>query len=312
MPLALVSPATERMIQSLVWDREGHLKKVTEGFGDTAKTTEYLYDADGSRLIRRDPTGTTLYLPGTEVKLDKAGNVIKGTRYHVHPAGPVMVRTAEAGKITTSYLLSDANGIATTSVDSLTGAATRRKFTPFGESRGAKPTMWPGEKGFVGGTMDESTGLTHLGAREYVPALGRFVSVDPTLNVADSKSMNPYVYANNNPVTFNDASGLCVDMGNGKCESGTRPGQTGHKRPTGSSTPGGGQSGTSSVGGLPPAPSKPTPVSRSSMRRFRANRYRRQPSARPWTVSFLEGQQGGTQATPSTSCRSHRQVQTST
>ncbi|MEU0391353.1 polymorphic toxin-type HINT domain-containing protein [Streptomyces sp. NPDC006208] len=206
-----VGNTTKRTVQGntqdLEWNVEGHLEKVTEGTGDKAKTTEYVYDAGGSRLIRRDPSGTTLYLPGTEVQLDKAGNVSKGTRYYQHPAGPSMVRTAQAGKITTSYLLADHNGTATTSVDAATQAVTRRTFTPFGEARGEKPSMWPGEKGFVGGTMDESTGLTHLGAREYDPALGRFISVDPMMDMAESQTMNPYAYANNSPVTFSDPSG---------------------------------------------------------------------------------------------------------
>ncbi|MEU0671283.1 polymorphic toxin-type HINT domain-containing protein [Streptomyces sp. NPDC006172] len=193
--------------QSLEWDVEGHLEKVTQGAGDEAKSTSYVYDAGGNRLIRRDPNGTTLYLLGTEVQLDKAGNVVKGTRHYQHPAGPTMVRTAEGGRLTTAYLLSDHNGTATVAVEAATGAVTRRAFTPFGEARGQKPSMWPGEKGFVGGTTDESTGLTHLGAREYDPAIGRFISVDPMMDTAESQTMNPYAYANNSPITYSDPSG---------------------------------------------------------------------------------------------------------
>jgi RHS repeat-associated protein len=35
------------------------------------------------------------------------------------------------------------------------------------------------DKGYVGGTKDTTTGLTHLGAREYDPVTGRFLSADP-------------------------------------------------------------------------------------------------------------------------------------
>ncbi|MFD7258420.1 polymorphic toxin-type HINT domain-containing protein [Streptomyces sp. NPDC059874] len=202
---------TQRTIQgdtqNLEWDVEGRLKKVSPASGDTAKDTEYLYDAGGNRLIRRDPTGTTLYLPGTEIHVAKATGAVKGTRYYSSVSGPVMVRVAEGGKTTTSYLLADHNGSATTSVDAATQAVTRRKFTPYGDARGAKPAVWPGQKGFVGGTVDDSTGLTHLGAREYDPALGRFISVDPKMDMAESQTMNPYAYANNSPVTFSDPSG---------------------------------------------------------------------------------------------------------
>ncbi|WP_159046551.1 RHS repeat-associated core domain-containing protein [Streptomyces sp. XY413] len=197
----------EGATQNLEWDVEGRLKKVSPAPGDTAKDTEYLYDAGGNRLIRRDPTGDTLYLPGTEIHVAKATGAVRGTRYYSSATGPVMVRVAEGGKTTTSYVLADHNGSATTSVDAATQAVTRRKFTPYGDLRGEKPAVWPGQKGFVGGTVDDSTGLTHLGAREYDASLGRFISVDPKMDMAESQTMNPYAYGNNSPVTFSDPSG---------------------------------------------------------------------------------------------------------
>ncbi|MEU7063114.1 RHS repeat-associated core domain-containing protein [Streptomyces sp. NPDC046161] len=191
--------------QVLEWDSEGSLTKVTEG----GKTTEFLYGPGGDRLIKRDPTGSTLYLPGTEVKLTTSG-ALEGTRYYSHPAGPTMVRTAKAGVLSTSYLLSDNNGTSTTAVDAATLDVTRRKFTPFGEARGTAPSVWPGKKGFVGGEMDESTGLVHLGAREYDPTTGRFLSVDPVVDFNEPKQQNPYAYANNSPVTFSDPGGQSI------------------------------------------------------------------------------------------------------
>src|SRR5690606_16143451 len=62
-------------------------------------------------------------------------------------------------------------------------------------------------KGFVGGTEDP-TGLVHLGARLYDPELGRFISADPIMNIADPQQINGYSYANNNPVTLADPDGL--------------------------------------------------------------------------------------------------------
>ncbi|MFE1377871.1 restriction endonuclease fold toxin [Streptomyces sp. NPDC058740] len=191
--------------QTLEWDVAGQLAKVVKG----TESTEFVYDSSGSRLIKRDKTGTTLYLPGTEVKLTAAGK-LEATRYYAHAAGPTMVKTAKDGVITTSYLLGDQNGTATTSVDASTSAITRRKFTPFGETRGSVPAVWPGKKGFVGGETDETTGLVHLGAREYDPAAGRFLSVDPVVDYNEPKQMNPYAYANNSPVTYSDPSGLSI------------------------------------------------------------------------------------------------------
>ncbi|QES46916.1 Rhs family-like protein [Streptomyces venezuelae] len=245
--------------QTLLWDTEGHLDKVTEG----TKVTEFLYDAGGNRLIRRDPTGTTLYLPGTEVRADKAGNIVKGTRYYTHPAGPVMVKTVEGGKTTTSYLLSDRNGTATTSVDGTTQAVTRRKFTPFGEERGAKPSMWPNEQGYIGGTKDDSTGLTHIGAREYDPAIGRFISVDPEMNIAVSETMNPYAYGLNSPVTFSDPTGRAVcseQYLGGPCVPIKLPSAGGNNGGDTGDSGGGGDTGSSGgSGSTTPAPTKPKP-----------------------------------------------------
>ncbi|GAB2873290.1 RHS repeat-associated core domain-containing protein [Streptomyces deserti] len=184
--------------QDLDWNSEGRLEKVTEA---DKSVTEYLDDADGNRLIRRDRTGTTLYLGETELRLDKASGKVQATRYYSHGGQAVAVRTA-AGL---TWMASDHNGTASVQVDAATQAVTRRLMTPFGEDRGdAKP--WVGERGFVGGTK-EPTGLTHLGARDYDASTGRFVSVDPLADLTDPQQINGYAYSNNNPVTFADPDG---------------------------------------------------------------------------------------------------------
>ncbi|MGE6727387.1 polymorphic toxin-type HINT domain-containing protein [Streptomyces niveus] len=115
-----------------------------------------------------------------------------------------------AGKLT--FLLSDHHGTATTQITAdTTQTITRRKTTIFGAPRGTQPTNWAGDKGFVGGTIDKTTDLTHLGAREYDPSIGRFISVDPILDLADPQQTHGYTYGNNNPVSFSDATGLRPD-----------------------------------------------------------------------------------------------------
>jgi RHS repeat-associated protein len=80
-------------------------------------------------------------------------------------------------------------------------------MTPYGELRGSAPAAWPGQKGFVGGLEDKSTGLVQLGARAYDPGLGKFISVDPVTDVEDPQQLNSYAYGNNSPVTFSDPDG---------------------------------------------------------------------------------------------------------
>ena len=87
---------------------------------------------------------------------------------------------------------------------------------PFGDTRGTTPVTFPGTRGYIGGQTDTGTGLTNLGAREYNPTTGRFLSADPLLDPADPTSLNAYDYANNNPTTGSDPTGLFADrMGYG-------------------------------------------------------------------------------------------------
>ncbi|MFF0205897.1 polymorphic toxin-type HINT domain-containing protein [Streptomyces sp. NPDC005017] len=189
--------------QTLDWDVEGELEKVTEASGST---TTFLNDGDGNRLIRRDATGTTLYLAETELRLDKTSGNVTATRYYTHAGQTVAMRTPTS----LTWLSTDHHGTADIQIDATTQSLTRRPTEPFGEDRGTKPATWRGEKGFVAGTEDP-TGLTHLGAREYDTTTGRFISVDPIGDLKDPQQINGYAYSNNNPVTGSDPSGLFCD-----------------------------------------------------------------------------------------------------
>ncbi|MER7748970.1 RHS repeat-associated core domain-containing protein [Streptomyces bacillaris] len=193
---------TTRPGQKLTWDAEGQVATVTEG----SSTTSYLYDADGNRLITRSPSKTTLHLGHTEITLDKGATTAKATRYMALGGGNQAIRNNDG---TFAFTLGDHQGTAGISVKADDLALSQRRNLPFGGNRGADSGTWPGTKGFVGG-IDETgtTGLVHLGAREYDPAIGRFISVDPVLDVTDSQQMNGYNYANNSPVTLSDPDGL--------------------------------------------------------------------------------------------------------
>ncbi len=95
-------------------------------------------------------------------------------------------------------------------MDATTWAINKRYTTPFGADRG-QPLFgpWPDDKGFLGKPADTTTGLTHVGAREYDPTIGQFLSVDPVLAPDDPQSLNGYGYAGNSPVTESDPTGLC-------------------------------------------------------------------------------------------------------
>ena len=186
-----------RPSQTLTWNPDGLLAGVT----DTAGSTTYTYTADGDRLLATDSTGSTLYLGDTECRA--SGSAVSCTRpYNYAAAGTVGVRTPGG----LSWQATDHQGTPQYSFRAGDLAETQRRTTPFGAERGGSPA-WPSSAGFVNGTKDP-TGLTHIGARDYDPALGRFESVDPLFTVEDPQSWHGYAYADNTPVTSSDPTGL--------------------------------------------------------------------------------------------------------
>ncbi|MFE3109236.1 polymorphic toxin-type HINT domain-containing protein [Kitasatospora indigofera] len=180
-------------------------------------TTTYVYDADGNQLIRRNPDKTTINLGADELTLDTATKTNQtGTRYYPIPGGMTIVRTG-AGTAPGTFTVQNADhhGTNTTSLDLTTLATTRRPTDPFGNPRGTQPApgTWAGDKGYVGGTKDDTTKLTNLGARQYEPTTGRFINPDPLLDAGDPQQWNAYAYSNNDPVNLSDLSGLAPCAG---------------------------------------------------------------------------------------------------
>jgi RHS repeat-associated protein len=113
------------------------------------------------------------------------------------PAGQVNLSTG-----TITYLVTDSLGSVRGAVNSsgtLTGAT---NYDAWGspESAGGLTATTP--FGYVGGYTD-STGLIYLINRYYDPAAGQFMSLDPAI----TQTLQPYVYANGDPVVNRDPTG---------------------------------------------------------------------------------------------------------
>ncbi|MER7057081.1 polymorphic toxin-type HINT domain-containing protein [Streptomyces sp. NPDC000351] len=195
--------------QNLTWSDEGKLTRLTQD----DQSTDYLYSADGTLLIRTTENGErVLYAGATELHL-RADGTTWAQRYYASGGITAAMRSNQTGgapKVT--YLVTDHHGTSNLAINrDSTLAFTKRYTTPFGADRG-KPQYgpWPDDKGFLGKTRDTTTGLTHIDAREYDPAIGQFISVDALLEPQKSQSLNGYSYAHNNPVTNSDPSGLGV------------------------------------------------------------------------------------------------------
>ncbi|MEV3934534.1 RHS repeat-associated core domain-containing protein [Glycomyces sp. NPDC049804] len=215
-------PDANGAAQTLTWSQEGEL----ETSSVAGKATDYDYTADGSRIARTDPDGTmTVYLPGMEV-VKAADGTLSASRYYAHGGSQVAIRTNDDNL---SWLGADLQGTSTAAVDMDSHAVQVRYFDIYGNERGTPPGSWVDERGFLGATKDPS-GLTHLGAREYDPLLGRFISADPLINPTDSQQMGGYAYANHSPVSFSDPSGLAPGYNsNGSCIDGDCSYYSNHK-----------------------------------------------------------------------------------
>ncbi|RCG29633.1 hypothetical protein DQ384_18760 [Sphaerisporangium album] len=194
------------------WNELGELSKATVD----GQETRMIYDADGERLIRRDPSGkVTLYLGSMDVELD--GGRLTGKRYYTTPDGTtVAMRMGTTG---VTWLASGFHGSEQLAINDSTGLVSRERYLPFGARRGIDDLPFT-DRGFLGKVEDEATGLDYLSARYYDPSIAKFISADPLLDVDKPQWANPYSYAGNNPIGISDPAGLKPCLNNTpECDS---------------------------------------------------------------------------------------------
>jgi len=241
-------------VQTQAWDAEGKLTGITGG----GVTQSNVYDTDGNRLIQKDATGVTVYLPGgQEVRATSSSTT--ATRWYSFAGQTVAVRTGK-GLAGVSSIITDGHGTPVASVKNTdwTAPVTRIRTDPYGGARSGQTGSVAGH-GFLGAPAD-ATGLTLLGARFYDPGTGTFISPDPVLDPDVPAQFNAYVYAWNNPVTNADPTGLDPSMG--VCNPYDQRGCQ-NTTSSGSSNSGPTNSGPSNSGPAVPAPEPgpaPTPV----------------------------------------------------
>ena len=125
----------------------------------------------------------------------------------------------------------DINNTNTVNIPTITGgfgAAIRRHTDPYGNPIGTPTGTWLDHNGYLSQPQNTTTGLTHLGPRQYDPTQGKFLTVDPILTPYAPQQNNGYTYGWNNPQTHPDASGkdpciYCVDPAGTGDNQGTTP-----------------------------------------------------------------------------------------
>ena len=188
------------------YDAQNRLTSVVDSGG----TSQFTYDPDGNRVQSTSPAGTTQFLVDSEnntnlaqVIEERDGTGSLQARYTYGDDRLAMVRGGTA-----RVYHSDAHGstrMLTDGAGAITDTYNYDSYSRTVSSTGStvNPYRYSGER------SDSPSGLYHLRARYYNPALGRFMSRDPFGGRSLSPvSLHQYLYANADPVNYTDPTGL--------------------------------------------------------------------------------------------------------
>jgi RHS repeat-associated protein len=199
------------MITRLVRLRSNRLTSVTA----PSYTAAYTYAADGLRLRVQESNnpypdryfqydGVRPVLEGTlsgDTFTTVNRYVIEGSSYH----DPLI--SASIGGANRYYLY-DGLGSTRQLVDSSQTVTDTYQYEAFGNSMGSTGST-PNPYKYVGslGYYQTGSSLQHLGARYYMPEVGRFLQRD---RLEQARSTSRYPYTGQNPVTYSDPDGRMV------------------------------------------------------------------------------------------------------
>jgi RHS repeat-associated protein len=210
-------------INNYLYDPEGRLCAVSYFNGTTTEYMLYLYDGEGRRVAKvSNPTFSCT--PGT-------GSTLMET-YLLGPSGEHITELGQTGAFLRSNVYANGRLLATYTNDgtyfSLSDwLGSKRVVTkydgtvaqmcmnlPFGDELMCSATDLS-EHHFTGQIHDQESGNDYFNARYYSNYTGRFMSPDPAgLEYADPshpQSLNLYSYAQNNPLTNTDPTGMYCD-----------------------------------------------------------------------------------------------------
>jgi RHS repeat-associated protein len=214
---------TGTLTRSYSYDAAGH----TTGYGTlgftyndrgrvaatSASSTDYLYNALGQMIEKSGTGGTTVFMQDESGHLlgeyNGSGSLIEETIW----LGDIPVATLQpngSGGVNIYYVHSDHLNAPRKIAQPTTGTLAWRWDTdPFGS---AAPNQNPAGLGtfpyylrFPGQYYQAETGINQNVARDYDPAVGRYVESDP---IGVDAGVNTYLYALANPISHFDAMGL--------------------------------------------------------------------------------------------------------
>jgi RHS repeat-associated protein len=183
------------------WNARGQLTTIAAGATTTAS---YGYDPLGRRVARTiSGAATGFAYNGSTAVQEKSGSTVTANSI-VGGTDQVFSRTDSAG--TRSYLTDGLNSTLGL-VDSAGVVQTSYAYTPYGATTPSGATSTNAVQ--YTGRENDGNGLYYYRARYYNPTLCRFISEDP---LGLSAGLNVYAYASDDPVDFNDPSGMIVQV----------------------------------------------------------------------------------------------------
>jgi RHS repeat-associated protein len=189
----------------MFWNGENRLAWVSS----QGSTTHYGYDADGKRILKKGPNGTTRYF-GNLFEVEDATGAASLVKYYY--AGEFLLARQEGG--TRLWYHQDHLG----SVRAMTSSGGVRQvgyeYAAFGDVLNTFGSA-DNARGFGAHWRDEESHLVYMGGRYHDPVIGRFTQPDPVIpEPGDPQSWNRYSYVRNNPVNRIDPTGHAdLDLG---------------------------------------------------------------------------------------------------
>lgn len=184
-----------------------------------AGTDRFAYGPGNQRYRHRESTNTrqTYY---SESGYERTRTNGGGYEYR-HHLGNVLITIDAGGAKTATYLHTDRLG-STTALSDIGGMLTdRRSYDAFGGVREGNFTARPNgtlgllpkqNRGFTDHEHLDDTFLIHMNGRVYDYRLGRFLGVDPLIQMPqNSQSLNGYSYIMNNPLAGRDPTGYAPE-----------------------------------------------------------------------------------------------------
>jgi RHS repeat-associated protein len=191
------------------YDQAGELTTVTPPLGDP---TTYAYDGTGELASASTGSSTSQFAWDTTTSNPEL--LTDGSTSYIYGPDDLPIEQIDSSG-TVSYLHHDQIGSTRLITDASGDSVATFTFSPYGTLSASTGTV-SSNLGYAGQYTDPTTGFEYDQARWYDPATAQFMSVDP----AQQSTWQPYDYADDNPVSNLDPTGLdCSVLDLGGCAS---------------------------------------------------------------------------------------------